>query len=360
MRHLTVGLPLVGLLLMMPVTPVMAASPTPASTFCTITDPRIAGLSGLVVTDTGFISISDSNLDKSAIRIWFFDKACRVTRSIEYPTPAYDPEDMALGRDGTIYVADIGDNRQERTSIAIWRVAPGSSTPHIYRYRYPDHPHDAEALLLGADDTPIVVTKDIGAGEIFVPTAPADPSGKPVLLKRVGTFYPTVTATPTFLGIVGTTLVTGGANSADRTMVALRTYGDAYVWHVTNGDVVKTITTTKPRMIPLPHEPQGESIAFDPSGEHLYTVSDQEAEPVKTKIFQYALPTPVPSVPASPAVTPTPTQTSIPTTTPAPAAVSSSPRTPPVAGIAIVAGLLLLGGIAVVMLRKHYRRRTSR
>ncbi|HEY1487874.1 MAG TPA: hypothetical protein VGF84_17340, partial [Micromonosporaceae bacterium] len=141
-------------ILAMPLT-ILAAEPlsssTPADaaavakTVCTITDHRVIGLSGLIVTAGGFVAISDSNPDKSAIRIWFFDRACHVTRSISYPTSAYDPEDMALGRDGTIYVADIGDNHRARATIAVWRIAPGSSTPHIYRYAYPDHAHDAEA-----------------------------------------------------------------------------------------------------------------------------------------------------------------------------------------------------------------------
>jgi hypothetical protein len=263
----------------------------------------VVGLSGLIVTDQGFDSISDSNPDKSAIRVWLFDKHCRVTGSISYPTSAYDPEDMALGRDGTIYVADIGDNNEARKTIAVWRIPPGSTHPHIYRYSYPDRAHDAEAMLLSADDTPIFVTKDVSVGEMFTPVGPADPSGRPVALRRVGTFDPPPTSTPNFLGFVGGMLVTGGANSHDRSMVALRTYADAYVWTVTGRDVVKTITGTKPRVLPLPNEPQGESIAFDPAGTHIYTVSDQEVEPVHTPILEYALPAPpasAPSLPSSP------------------------------------------------------------
>lgn len=263
---------------------------------CTVTDPRVVGLSGLIVTDSGYISISDSNFDKTKIRVWYFDKKCHVTRSISYPTSAYDPEDAAIGRDGTIYVADIGDNDRTRKSIGLWRIPPGSSTPHIYRYRYPDHAHDAEAILLASDDTPIFVTKDIGGGQIFVPTGPADPSGKPVSLRSVGVFNPPDSTTPNGLGLVGGLVITGGANSRDRTLVALRTYADAYLWRVVDGDVVKAITTTKPVPVPLPGEPQGESVAFDASGTHLFTVSDQEVSPVRTPILEYSLPASQPAV----------------------------------------------------------------
>jgi hypothetical protein len=272
--------------------PAHAAAPVRGRAVCTVTDHRVIGLSGLIVTATGFVAVSDSNFDKTKIRIWFLNRECQVTRSVSYPTSAYDPEDAALGRDGTIYVADIGDNDRERASIAVWRLARGSSTPHLYRYRYPDHPHDAEAMLLNADDTPIFVTKDIGVGEIYVPAGRADPSHKPILLKHVGSFPLSASNTPNGLGILGPMLVTGGANTADRSRVALRTYADAFVWNVTGGDILRTITTSKPTEIPLPNEPQGEGIAFDPSGTHLYTVSDRETTPVRTKILEYTLPPP--------------------------------------------------------------------
>ncbi len=269
--------------------PSAAAAASPA-TACVVTDHRIIGLSGLVVTRTGYIAISDSNTDKRAIRVWLLDRHCHVVRSIAYPTAAYDPEDAAVGRDGTIYVADIGDNASRRSSIGLWRIAPGSTRPHLYRYRYPDHAHDAEALLLAADDSPIFVTKEPGVSHLFVPTGPADPSGRPVALRQVGTFTPVVTGTTNGLGIVGNLLVTGGANAPDRTSVALRTYSDAYVWDVPDGDVVTAITTTSPRIVPLPNEPQGESVAFDPTGTRLFTVSDRETSPVHTPILAYDVP----------------------------------------------------------------------
>jgi hypothetical protein len=311
------------------------ASAATATTACVVTDHRMIGLSGLVVTRTGYVVISDGNTDKRAIRIWLLDRQCHLVRSISYPTPAYDPEDAAVGRDGTLYVADIGDNDRRRTSIGVWRIAPGSTRPHLYRYRYPDHAHDAEALLLAADDSPIFVTKEPGVSHLFVPTGPPDPSGRPVALRAVGTFAPAATGTTNGLGVVGNLLVTGGANAPDRTSVALRTYSDAYVWDVRNGDVVKTITTTSPRIVPLPGEPQGESVAFDPTGTGLFTISDRETTPVHTPILEYDLPH---AVRASP--------------TPAPAAPSagnsSSPVAAPRSGRAPFPYQLIAVGVAVL------------
>lgn len=257
-----------------------SAAPPAARTVCTITDDRVIGLSGLVVTPTGFISISDSNIDKSKIRIWYFDKSCHVTGSIGYPTSAYDPEDAAIGRDGTLYVADIGDNDRTRSTIAVWSLPPGHKIPTITRYAYPDGPHDAEAILLAADDSPIFVTKDPVNAGIYVPDGPGR-------LTRVGTFTLTPTATPSGVGPLGGFVVTGGANSPDRRKVALRSYNDAYEWSVPDGDVVRAITTTAPTITPLPNEPQGESIAYGPDGTSFYTVSDQEVAPIRTVILRY-------------------------------------------------------------------------
>jgi hypothetical protein len=270
-----------------------AAGPTPTPTpnpaaarkgtaVCTIKDDRLVGLSGLVTTaDGGFVSITDSNSDKSAVKIWFLDKACKYVKSIGYPQgqDPFDPEDLAVGKDGkTLYVADIGDNYKERTQrgVAVWKVPPGGK-PQIFRYKYPDGPHDAEAILLAADDSPIFVTKDVtGEAGIYVPTAPADPSGNPVPMRKAGTFTPVKTNTENGLGVVGNIVVTGGANSPDRTKVALRTYSDAYEWDVPDGDVVKAITGGPPRLTPLTGERIGEAIAYSQDGKFFYTVNDVE------------------------------------------------------------------------------------
>jgi hypothetical protein len=288
---------------------VAAVPAATAVTACTVTDARATGLSGLVVTKDGYVAVSDSNYDKSRIRIFFLDGQCRLVRSAGYPTSAYDPEDLAVGRDGTLYVADIGDNGRSRRTIAVWRLAPGSSRPQIVRYAYPDGAHDAEALLLAGDDTPIFVTKDPFRTGIYAPTGPAVPSGEPVALAEVGTFSPDTTGTPNGIGLAGELLVTGGTNNAARTKVALRTYSDAYEWTVPDGDVVKAITTGTPRVTPLPDEPQGESIAYTLDGSQLVTVSDQESDPVRTPLLRYPAatgaepPSPTTSARAAPAPT---------------------------------------------------------
>jgi hypothetical protein len=66
-------------------------------------------------------------------------------------------------------------------------------------------------------------------------------------------------------GLVGSVTVTGAASSLDGTAIALRTYTDAYLFPVEDGDVVAALAA-KPVRVPLPNEAQGEAIAFQPDG----------------------------------------------------------------------------------------------
>jgi hypothetical protein len=331
-----------------------AEAQTSAATVCTATDSRLIGLSGLGVTAGGYVAISDSNVDKSAIRIFYLDSRCGLVRSVGYPTSAYDPEDLAIGRDGTLYVADIGDNGRTRSRIAIWRVPPGG-TPKIFRYAYPDGAHDAEALLLAADDTPIIVTKDPLSAGIYTPTGPADQSGAPVALHKVGSFRPSATGTPSGVGVLGQFVVTGGANSADRGKVALRTYSDAYEWPVPDGDVVKAITTGKPRITPLPDEPQGESIGYAPDGASFLTISDQEDHPVSTPILRYpsALAGPTPTPAGGGSASPAASRTG----TPAATRPARHDRPAPWPLVAALAGVAVLGASVTGVTFARRRRR---
>lgn len=323
-------------------TALIAATPAPSTkpgtnptTLCTVKDKRAIELSGLLVTDTGYVSENDSNDNPSHILVFFLDKACKVTRTIGYPTAARDPEDLARAPDGTIWTADIGDNLDQRAdrrraSIGLWKIV--GSKPVYYKLRYPDGPHDAEALLFDNDGTPILVTKELfGAAGIYVPTAPLTTDG--VTLKRVGDFSPSHSGTSNPWGLVGENMVTGAAVSADRKHIALRTYADAYEWDVTS--TVLDALKGKPRVTPLPDEPQGEGIAYD--GDSFVTVSDRTGP---TPLLRWAIVRPAPPVPLKNA----------PTT--APAAARKSDHTRLIGAVGASLGVLIL----VVLLRRRRRR----
>jgi hypothetical protein len=177
------------------------------------------------------------------------------------PVDPYDPEDLALGSDGTVWIADTGDNNVNRPTVALLALRPDGTTG-VHRLTYPDGPHDTEALLLAPDGTPYLVTKEVlGASQVFRPAADlAD--GRTVALEQVATVNLTLTGTPGGpVGRAGQLLVTGGAVSGDGRLIALRTYTDAYLWPLSGSDVAGAFDAD-PIRIPLPDSPQGEAISF--------------------------------------------------------------------------------------------------
>jgi hypothetical protein len=274
---------------------------------CVVSDPRAMELSGLVATSTGYVAVNDSNFDPAKIRIFFLDLNCKVTRTVGYPSAARDPEDVAIGPDGVLWVGDIGDNTNNdtrRTTIAVWRVPAGGGAPVINRLTYPDGPHDAEALLINGDGRPVIVTKELsGVSGLYTTTGNLQPntaSGVP--LTKVGEFRPVITGVVNPFGSVGEQLVTGAATAPDRHRVALRTYAAAYEWDAPDGDAVKAITTTTPRYTALSDEVQGESIAYSPDGTAFLTVSDRTDGPVTIRRV-----TPGTGPAVSPSLSPSPT-----------------------------------------------------
>jgi hypothetical protein len=280
-------------------------APSQSEVVCTVDDPRAIELSGLVATPDGYVSIVDSQFDTDQVVIVYLDQGCAVVRTVGYPTPPRDPEDLAVSPDGALWVADIGDNitaTERRETIALWRIPTDGGPPVIHRLNYPDGPHDAEALLFAADGTPVVVTKELGdTSYVYQATRPLEPgTAEGVPMRLVGEFHPVITA-PTDLASLAEAMVTGAATSPDRTRVALRTYTTAYEWDVPDGDIVRAITTTQPRIAPLPGEPQGEAIAYTMDGQSLLTLSDVVGP---TPIRRFPLPA---TAPAGTTVAGTPT-----------------------------------------------------
>ncbi|MEV6487253.1 hypothetical protein AB0M20_01250 [Actinoplanes sp. NPDC051633] len=251
---------------------------------CKVSDERLDELSGIVAVDDGFIVINDSTLKASHKRVFFLDNKCNVDKTVSFSgSGPRDTEDMVLSPDGeTLWIADIGDNKKDRETIALWSMpVDGSDRPELFRMRYPDGGHDAEALLLNGDGTPIIVTKEIGrAATLYTPTAKLKKnSDAGVALKKAGevTVPPSNTAGNSVSRLFKGT-IDGGAVAPGTTKVVLRTYLDALEWPVTGGDVLAALKAT-PRVTPLPNEPLGEAITYSPDGKYFYTVSDMQGEP---------------------------------------------------------------------------------
>ncbi|MET8150912.1 hypothetical protein ACIBSW_00920 [Actinoplanes sp. NPDC049668] len=254
---------------------------------CKVTDSVLPELSGMVAVKNGYAVVNDSADQESQKKVFFLDDECEIKKRVDYSgNGPLDTEDMALSPDGkTIWIADIGDNNvrdnpdDPRSTVGLWSMpADGSKKPKLHRLAYPQgDSHDAEALLLNGDGTPIIVTKEtVGkpAG-IYVPTAALKANNEEgVPLRKVGEVSLPRSETPgNPLARLAQGIVTGGAVAPGGTKVVLRTYLDAFEWDVSNGDVLAALKN-KPRQTGLPNEPFGEAITYSTDGKQFYTVSD--------------------------------------------------------------------------------------
>ena len=165
---------------------------------------------------------------------------------------AIDWEDMALGpcpvafklQSGPcIYLADTGDNLEVRPYVTIYAIpepAPPeragdtlgtTRAPAVLRLRYPDGPHDVEAVYVSPRDTAVYL---VSKGAV---------RGTAIRLYRVDrsawrapdtTFDIVVATLVQTLDIQPSSeagrVVTAGAVSTDGRVVALRTYAEIYVF----------------------------------------------------------------------------------------------------------------------------------
>ncbi|MEU2348639.1 hypothetical protein [Modestobacter sp. NPDC049651] len=240
------------------------------TTRCEITDDRLAELSGLAGAGSALLAMDDGG---DRVEVYVLDERCQVAEVRTGEVDPYDPEDMALAADGTVWIEDAGDNRAQRATVAMIALHPDGTTA-VTRMTYPDGPHDAEALLLAPDGTPYLVTKEVlGASSVYRPDAPLT-DGATVPMSKVADLGFTLTGTPGGpVGRAGQLLVTGGAVSADGALIALRTYTDAYVWPLEGSDVAGALQGT-PTRVALPDSPQGEAITFGENNRDLVVSSE--------------------------------------------------------------------------------------
>jgi hypothetical protein len=256
--------------------PVPASAAPASEPLCTMKDSRIGELSGLVSDGSRLYAINDGG---TKVQVFVLGRDCKVQKVLTDKTDPFDVEDLARTPDGRLWLSDTGDNQKGRLTVALLEMTPQGKVT-LHRLTYPDGQHDTEALIMDKAGTPYLITKDIlGEARVYRPSGPLASPG-PTNLEKVGTVKISETDTQGGpVGSFGSVLVTGGASSADGSVVALRTYTDAYVYSAPDGDVPAALQRT-PVRIPLPGEKQGEAIAFDPDGT-LLSGSEGVGEPIR-------------------------------------------------------------------------------
>jgi hypothetical protein len=252
-----------------------SAAPAPEP-LCTVKDSRIGELSGLASDGTQLYAINDGG---TKVQVFVLGRDCKVQKVMTDRTDPFDVEDLARTPDGTLWLSDTGDNKKGRLTVALLELSPQGKVT-VHRLTYPDGQHDTDALIMDKAGTPYLITKDIlGEARVYRPSGPLASPG-PTNLEKVGTVKISETDTQGGpVGSIGSVLVTGGASTADGSVVALRTYTDAYLYAAPDGDVLAALQRN-PVRIPLPGEKQGEAIAFDPDGT-LISGSEGVGEPLR-------------------------------------------------------------------------------
>jgi len=269
-----------------------ASSPAPAQKLFEFQDPRIVESSGIAASarrDDVFFTHNDSG---DTARFFAVDRhGCTLGVFDASGVKATDWEDIARGPGPSLWLGDIGDNGASRPEIVVHRfaepeVGPATSgggcppapetavTPESFRLAYEDGPHDAETLLVHPRTGQVfIVTKSFtGPEALYAAPSPLQPDAVNTLRKLAdvapagdGFFTPTA-----------------GDIAPDASVVALRGYGDIYVWPVKNGDVPAAFA----RGATVEHMPapdagkQGEGLAFTRAGDGLVTSTEGANAPV--------------------------------------------------------------------------------
>lgn len=300
---------------------------------------ELSELSGLAVRDRGLWAMADGGRRVEVSRL---DPAtCAIVERRTAAVDPYDPEDLALGPDGALWVGDIGDNDRARATVAVI-VLPRQGAPVLRRFTYPGGAHDAEALMADAQGRAVVVTKEV-TGLAGIYRAALDAPGTTALSKVGEVRLPDSTTVGGPVGSFGAALVTGAAVSADGRVVALRSYTDAWLYPVPGGGDVVDALAGAPVQVPLGGEPQGEAIAFDAGGTLVSGSESRGGVAGQIRAVAGAAALARTATPAAPATAPPPV------TEPA---VSAS-----IIGVAALAGVLVLGAAAMAVHGARRRRR---
>jgi hypothetical protein len=168
-----------------------------------------------------------------------------------------------------LYPADIGDNRHNRDHIVIYRLdepeppfGPSDTLRRVpveaaLALRYPDHPHDAEAIVVEPSGRLSIVTKELLRPPLLfrVPLRRAPQgSGDIDTLVLVGPLD-IVPSLPRLR------MVTGAAVSPDGALLVVRTYSSLHFFRLRGDSLPEPLTPLSGLTIPVV-EPQGEGVAF--------------------------------------------------------------------------------------------------
>ncbi len=267
MRRLLIPGLLVGLLVVVLVAALFGRAdgadgdPVEAAKVSRIGDARVVESSGLAVSarhDDLAYTINDSGNAALVFAVRISTGEVVGVTTLQTAVPVLDSEALAL-RDGTLWVADTGDNGRRRTDVALYALdepGPGDRavTPKRYPITYEAGPQDVEAVAVPPDSGRVLLLSKLPAGGVVHRLPKTLREGRP------NTATPTSDVTPAF--------ATDATMTDDGGHVLVRNYFFAQLRAADSWELVRTDG--------LPNQPQGETIALEP-GDRSYLVGSEGA-----------------------------------------------------------------------------------
>jgi hypothetical protein len=224
----------------------------------TLSDGRINESSGLVVSpedpDRAY-TINDSG---GAPVVYAISVSTgRTLGSATVDANLVDTEALSIDADGTLWIADTGDNRAVRTDVALYslpEIANGTTRVSATRYpiTYPGGPLDVEALAISpTSGAKLLISKGLFGGTAF--SLP-----DPLVADRPNRAVAEVGALPG--------LVTDAAFTPDGRFVVARDYSESYVLDPSTWTILSSSS--------LPPAPQGETLAMEAGGRSFLVGSE--------------------------------------------------------------------------------------
>ncbi len=251
-----------------------------AETLGTIASPAVDETSGLAASRVhhAVLYAHDDSGETARFFAMAQDGGDRGTFTV-IGAPAVDWEDMAAGpcadgSPGCLYFADVGDNGESRSEVAIVRVREpeavgaglvASLPSEVITFRYPDGAHDVEAIAVHPTTGVITLFTKALRTALYELRPPLTPGMTAVLAGEV--------TVPAFLP-----LVTGADVDPAGTRLALRTYSDVILFPIPAGGTAADAVRGAPCKAPVAAEAQGEAIAWLADGAGFVTVSEGLAQ----------------------------------------------------------------------------------
>lgn len=204
--------------------------------------------------------------------------------------PSIDWEDIALevipsGPD-RLWIGDVGDNGARdgsappRDQVQIIRIdepeidrgrvpiAETRTSFEVLTLRYPDRPHDSEAITIdpSTGDLLLFAKESAGPSDVYLVPAPIA-AGAEIVLQQIGTIH-------------AGSMVTAADVSPDGRELLIRTYRSVLHWAREDGEPWSVALRRIPRQLPRAPEAQGEAIAWTSDATGYITIGEGANVPI--------------------------------------------------------------------------------